>query len=79
MFIETLTDNNQQRLACFETFADTGLFWRRYTGLVYQSRLGYAGRNQAVETALALWVAMQNSVSQRYDAEGLAKFWGPDV
>ena len=34
---------------------------------------------QAVETALALWVAMQNSVSQRYDAKGLAQFWGPDV
>ena len=34
---------------------------------------------QAVETALTLWVAKQNSVSQRYDAKGLAQFWGPDV
>ena len=34
---------------------------------------------QAVETALALWVAMQNPECQMYDAKGLAKFWGPDV
>ena len=33
---------------------------------------------QAVETALALWVAMQNPVSQMYDNSGLAEFWGPD-
>ena len=34
---------------------------------------------QAVETALALWVAMQNPGVQMYDNTGLAKSLGPDV
>ena len=35
--------------------------------------------DQAAESALALWVAMKDSVSQMYDNRGLAEFWGPDV
>ena len=38
-----------------------------------------ADGQQAVETALALWVAMQKSVSQMYDNTGLAKSWGPEI
>ena len=34
---------------------------------------------QAVETAMALWVAMQNPGSQRHDALGLWKSWGPEA
>ena len=37
------------------------------------------GLVQAAESALALWVAMKDSVSQMYDNRGLAEFWGPDV
>ena len=39
----------------------------------------YAYQIQAAESALALWVAMQNPVSQMYDNTGLAEFLGPDV
>ena len=44
-------------------------------------RLVYTRPNsrQAAESALALWVAMKDSVSQMYDNRGLAEFWGPDV
>ena len=54
----------------------------KVSSMIQITKIGYYRdftRNQAAESALALWVAMKDSVSQMYDNRGLAEFWGPDV